>query len=172
VELRQNSPWPDLFREAKRSAFHLEVRDTYTVPNESEPLRRFIAGEPPLNDPEEFWNSWGSLMKETTGRGVAVSRVRVVTVPLSDYQRWLLTETGDNIGAGEDIRYLPRHLAEDVPQDDFWLFDDELVGFNLVDANGRPAGAAVTTDPGIVSYCQRAKESLWSLATPFAEFRQ
>ncbi|WP_159844977.1 DUF6879 family protein [Nocardia sp. CY41] len=170
MELRQNSPWPDLFRQAKRSAFHLEVRDTYAVPSESEPLRRFLAGEPRLND-DEFWDSWGSLVRETTDRGVTVSRVRVVTVPLTDYQRWLLSETGDNVAAGEDIRYLPRHRAGDVPQDDFWLFDDEVVGFNLVDAGGNPAGGAVTTDPGIASHCQRVKERVWSLATPFADFR-
>ncbi|MFR9752196.1 DUF6879 family protein [Nocardia sp. 004] len=171
MELRQNNPWPDLFREVKQSAFHIEVRDTYAVPSESEPLRRFLAGEPSLNNSEEFWNSWGSLVKETKDRGVVVGRIRVVTVPLSDYQRWLLTETGDNIEAGEDIRYLPRHLAGDVPQDDFWLFDDEVVGFNLIDADGKPAGASVTTDPGIVSHCQRVKEQLWSLATPFSEFQ-
>ncbi|MBF6300734.1 hypothetical protein IU459_24775 [Nocardia amamiensis] len=43
---------------------------------------------------------------------------------------------------------------------------------NLVDAHGKPAGAAVTTDPGIVCHCQEVKERRWSLATPFSEFRQ
>ncbi|WP_373862818.1 DUF6879 family protein [Nocardia amamiensis] len=47
-----------------------------------------------------------------------------------------------------------------------------LVAFNLVDANGGPAGVAVTTDPGIVSHCRTVKERLWSLAAPFTEFRR
>ncbi|MEV0361345.1 DUF6879 family protein [Nocardia fusca] len=170
MRLLQNQPWPDLFRRAERSAFHLEVRDTYAVPDELEPFRRFLAGEPPTAD-NGFSESWGSLMRESTGRGVMVSRVRVVTVPLSDYQRWVLSVTDMNAEVGENIRYLPRHLADHVPQDDFWLFDDETVGFNLVDGEGKPAGAAVTTDAGIAAHCRQVKEQLWGLAVPFADFR-
>lgn len=43
----------------------------------------------------------------------------------SQYQRWLLALATLNAKAGEDIRYLPRHLAGDVPADSFWLLDDE-----------------------------------------------
>ncbi|WP_067535869.1 DUF6879 family protein [Nocardia crassostreae] len=170
MELRQNNPWPDLFGEARKSVFHLEVRDTYAVPSESEPFRRFLAGEP--RRPDEGWEAWSSLIGACRSRGVTVSRVRVVTVPHSDYQRWLLTETPDNIAAGEDIRYLPRHLVgpDQAPADDFWLLDDVKVAFNLVDEEGRPAGAAVTTDPDIVAYCHRSKERLWSMATPFGRY--
>lgn len=109
-------------------------------------------------------------MRRLARRGVTVSRVRVITVPHSDYQRWLLSETVDNIEAGEDIRYLPRHLAGEVPTDDFCLFDNRTVAFNLIDREGGPAGAAVTTDPNIANYCLSAKERLWELATPYAEY--
>ncbi|MFE6857797.1 DUF6879 family protein [Nocardia sp. NPDC057668] len=172
MELRQSNPWPDLFRDTQRSAFHMEVRDSYGVPGESEPLRRFLSGEARSEEPDESWQAWASLVRGCTARGVTVSRIRVVTVPHSDYQRWLLTETRDNIDAGEDIRYLPRHLAgaDQVPVDDFWLFDDTKVAFNLVDAEGKPAGAGITTDPSIAAYCRRSKERLWSLATPFDKY--
>ncbi|MCP9624246.1 hypothetical protein FOH10_19155 [Nocardia otitidiscaviarum] len=172
MELRVHEPWPDLFRAAQRSAFHLEVRDTYAVPSESEPLRRFLAGEPRSDAPDDAWSEWSSLVEEVTGRGVTVSRVRVISVPHSDYQRWLLTETADNIEAGEDIRYLPRHLVDPelVPGDDFWIFDDAKVAFNLVDEYGRPAGAGITTDPGIVGYSRDARIRLWALAVPFHDY--
>ncbi|MEV6325905.1 DUF6879 family protein [Nocardia sp. NPDC051787] len=163
------SPWPDLFRQCQREAFHLEVRDTYAVPSESEPLRRFLDGEPP----EEYdKRPWTDLVRETTGRGVSVCRVRVVTVPHSDYQRWLLSVTGSNVEAGEDIRYLPRHLIDpsDIPHDDWWLFDGQRVAFNLIDRNGKPAGAAITTDPTIAHFCQSAKDQLWQKAIPFGEY--
>ncbi|WP_040807949.1 DUF6879 family protein [Nocardia concava] len=166
--LRQPSPWPELFRKAQREAFHLEVRDTYSVPAESEPLRRFLNGEPPI--PEYGKRPWTELVQETVSRGVRVTRVRVVTEPHSDYQRWLLSITASNVEAGEDIRYLPRHLARDVPSDDWWLFDDATVGFNLVDNDGKPAGAAITTDPGIAAYCRSVKEMLWQSASPFREY--
>lgn len=148
----------------------MEVRDIYAVPNELEPLRRFLDGEPGDN---AWFEPWGQLVRETTGRGVAVTRVRVVTVPHTDYQRWLLALTALNAEAGEDIRYLPRQLvsADQVPSDDFWLLDDARVFFNLVDENGRAAGAtALTTDPRIVENCRNAKQRLWPLATPYTEY--
>ncbi|SUA77674.1 Uncharacterised protein [Nocardia otitidiscaviarum] len=106
-----------------------------------------------------------------TARGVRTNRVRVVTVPHSDYQRWLLTVTSGNVEAGEDIRYLPRHLVTDVPSDDWWLLDNERVVFNLVDEHGVQAdGIAITTDPRIVEYCCGAKQRLWDMATPYADY--
>ncbi|WP_280274453.1 DUF6879 family protein [Nocardia wallacei] len=166
----QHNPWPDLFRDCRRSAFHLEVRDSYAVPSESEPFRRFLKGEPRITEPDEAWREWAERMRQLGQRGVTVSRVRVVTVPHSDYQRWLLSETVDNIDVGEDIRYLPRHLAGEILTDDFWLFDDERVAFNLIDKEGKPAGAAVTDNPHIAAYCHSAKERLWKLATPYSEY--
>ncbi|GAB2549177.1 DUF6879 family protein [Nocardia heshunensis] len=158
--------WDALWHEAKRSAFHLETRDSYSVANENERLNAFLNNEPPP-DPR---TPWQDLMRETSGRGVALTRVRVVTVPLSDYQRWLLSVTHHNVNAGEDIRYVPRHLAGEVPQDDWWMFDTERVVYNLWDAEGRPVGMAITTDPRIVAYCDSVRQRLWELATPAAVF--
>ncbi|WP_416565100.1 DUF6879 family protein [Nocardia testacea] len=158
--------WPNLFRELRRSAFHLEVRDVYHVPSESERIQKFLNGEPrPVTAVP-----WHDLVREATARGVSISRVRVVTVPHSDYQRWLLSVTQANQDAGEDIRYLPRHEAGLVPTDDWWLLDDRRVAFNLVDQNSAPVGVAVTSDPGIVEYCQTVRERLWNLAIPYAEY--
>ena len=165
--LVDGDPWPDWFHGLQRSAFHLEVRDSYAEAAENNRLRAFLAAEPPPDEPPV---SWHALVRESTVRAVSVSRVRVVTVPHSDYHRWLLSVTGRNIQAGEDIRYLPRHDAGEVPPDDWWLFDDERVVFNLAGADDKPAGAAVTTDPGIVAYCRGVRDRLWKLATPYTEY--
>ncbi|WP_433663685.1 DUF6879 family protein [Nocardia sp. CA-128927] len=170
MQLLTGNPWPDLFGQCQREAFHLEVRDTYAVPNESEPLRRFLDGEP---DDNAWFQPWGRLVQETTRRGVRVTRVRVVTVPHVDYQRWLLALTALNAEAGEDIRYIPRHQvsADQVPADDFWLLDDRRVVFNLVDINGRAAGvSALTTDPRVADFCSTVKQSLWPLAIPYRNY--
>ncbi|MFQ6393294.1 DUF6879 family protein [Nocardia sp. KC 131] len=168
MQLRQGDPWPDLFRKCQREAFHLEVKDSYAEPYESEPLRRFLDGEPELPDPSPEWRA---LVRETAARGVVMSRVRVVTIPLTDYQRWLLSVTHYNVDAGDDIRYVPRDLvADEVPHDDWWLFDGQLVVFNVSDEDGKPADPVSTTDPGIAEYCRTVKQRLWEFATPFVEF--
>jgi hypothetical protein len=153
-----------LFRAAQRRAFHLEVQDSYGVADEVEALRRWETGE--AYEPEEqpaSWKAWDDLMVETAGRGLALERLRAVTVPHSSYTRWLLSETHTRTEAGETVRWLPRHLAtpEDVPGDDFWLFDDDTVAFTTFAGNGEFMGLSITTDPGIVTRCVNARVTLW-----------
>ncbi|WP_416567102.1 DUF6879 family protein [Nocardia testacea] len=38
------------------------------------------------------------------------------------------------------------------------------------DRDGRPAGAAVTKDPGIAAHCRSIRDRLWEMATPYAEY--
>ncbi|NKY57828.1 DUF6879 family protein [Nocardia flavorosea] len=170
MELRSDDDWFELLEGARRSAFHLEVRDCYAEPEESEPLRRYLNGELEPETDRYDKSDWIELVETLTARGVLMRRVRVITEPLSGYHHWLLTVAGSSVDAGEDIRYAPRHLVEDVPADDWWLFDDDRVGFNLVDDAGKPAGAAVTADPGIVAYCRATRDRLWRLATPFTDY--
>ncbi|MGV9970542.1 DUF6879 family protein [Nocardia beijingensis] len=158
--------FPDLLRACKREAFHLEVLDTYAEPNEHEPLRRFLADEP---DDYAWFQPWTELIQETTSRGVAVTRVRIVTEPHTDYTRFALAVAALNARAGEDIRYLPRHHAGEVPPDDYWLLDDETVVFSAFGESGGWSGAA-TTDPHIAAYCRGLRARFWPLATPFPEY--
>ncbi|MFF3570145.1 DUF6879 family protein [Nocardia jiangxiensis] len=168
MEFRPADTWLHLFDECRRSAFHMEVRDSYAEPSESEPLRRFLRGESGDYDKSD----WTSLIRGMTSRDVVVSRIRVITEPHSDYQRWLLSVTGESVDAGEDIRYIGRSSVDPllVPADDWWIFDDELVAFNLSDTDGKPTGAAITTDPGIVTRCRNVKETLWPLSTKFYDY--
>ncbi|MFD6102664.1 DUF6879 family protein [Nocardia salmonicida] len=159
--------WGSLFAECERDAFHLETLDAYAVASESEPLRMFLAGE---RSDTRWFDPWRKLVQDTTSRGVGVSRVRVVTEPVSDYHRWLLTLTPENIEAGEDIRYLPRHLVGEAASEDYWLFDDSRVAFHARDSGNSGIGLVVTDDPGLVGYCIAQRNRLWELATPFAEY--
>src|SRR5206468_3635150 len=107
-----------------RSAFRLESRDRYNIPAEQQALRRFAAGEP---DPERAARPWLAQMRAVTAAGRRVERVRVISDPPSDYARWLMAGTALNVGAGEDIRYLPRSEAIrlQLPDRDFWIFDGD-----------------------------------------------
>ncbi|MFE3280917.1 DUF6879 family protein [Nocardia sp. NPDC059239] len=161
----------DMFRSCRKSAFHLEVQDVYETPEESEPFRKFLNGEP---DDFAWLQGWFDLVRESSKRGVAFTRVRVVTVPHVDYVRWSLAVSPLNIEAGEDIRYLPRHLvnADDLTADDYWLFDDSTVAYTLFTPDGAAAGAAVTTDPVLVRRCAQVRDAVWRQAIPYAEYRR
>ncbi|GAB2718982.1 DUF6879 family protein [Nocardia thraciensis] len=167
--LAQDKEFLELFYNADREAFHLETQDTYETPEESEPFRKFVENEP---DDYEWFRPWLDHIRITTDRGVSVKRARIVTVPHTDYTLFAKAVARFNVEAGEDVRYLSRHLIEpdSLTADDWWLFDDAVLGFTVFEPSGRWAGAAVTTDQNIVEYAKRVKSRVWSLATPLGEY--
>ncbi len=161
-----------LFARCTVSAAHLEMRDEYT-PDDPVYLdwRAGIA-----IDPKERWREWYDLMVATTARGIRVRRARIVSEPVTDFIRYEydLTE-GLNLAAGEEVRWLPRRQASDLalPGNDFWLFDDERVLFNLFAGDGAwpDDGYDLRDDPAVVQLCARAFESVWQRAIPHHEYR-
>lgn len=155
---------------AHRRAFHLEVRDDYSgVAGEADRVQRFLNGEP--QDPAASAR-WHALMREVTGAGCAVQRVRVITEPHGDYTRFSVGTTEANLQAGEDIRWLPRQDAPaDLPDDDWWLFDDELAAYTVFQRDGSALpGWAAVTDPEIVRHYAKLRDHLWSKAIPHREY--
>lgn len=169
MELLQGEAFEDLFRAFRRQAFHLEVQDSYRTPDESGPFQLFLSGEP---DDFAWHRPWLKLVREVTGTGKCIRRARVVTVPHVDYTRWGLTVAPQNIAAGEDIRWLPRHLADanNLGSDDYWLFDDVTVVFTVFEPSGRFAGGAATTDPVIVERCRTVRDRVWDAAIPHDQY--
>lgn len=159
-ELAGEGIYGQFFRDAQLYAVHVEVQDTYGMPDEYEPLERWRStGEIVETD---GGREWCKLVAETVARGVEVKRIRVVTVPHTEYTRWLLDACAPNIAAGEQIRYMPRHLFKGyLPRDDFWLFDGDIAAFNTIDENGDGVGLAVTEDRRLVESCMVAYWQLW-----------
>ncbi|GAB2563393.1 DUF6879 family protein [Nocardia heshunensis] len=165
----------DLIRHARHDAFHLEVSDDHSsVSDESEPMRRVLAGLPPFDDGDypPTWSAWEDLISELTGHGVTMRRVRVVTEPFTDYVRFLHALTGRNQRYGEEIRWLPRHTVDETEYtaDEWWLIDDVTVAFTLFGSNGDFSGVAVTIDPVIVARCREVRDKLWGMAIPHDEY--
>jgi len=169
VELLHGGAFDKLFRDFDSDAFHLEVRDTYHTPEESGPFHLFLTGQP---DDLAWHQPWLDLVREVTTGGRTVRRARVVTVPHGDYTRWGLVIAPHNIAAGENIRWLPRHLIDpgDLTADDYWLFDDARVVFTVFEPDGRFAGGAATTDPTIVERCRAVRDRVWHAAIPHARY--
>ncbi|MDG4857372.1 hypothetical protein P8605_04235 [Streptomyces sp. T-3] len=165
----------ELFRQAKRSALHLEMRDGYMKSDPSYvSWKQDPQGVTAERDPDS--RPWLALMQEITTRGVEVRRARIFSEPMSDYLRFEHHLTPSNVAAGEQVRWLPRRKASDLalPGNDFWLFDDSLVVFLHFTGEGElaPEGDEErTTAPAVVRLCSTAFEAVWERATPHEEYK-
>ncbi|MFI0406184.1 DUF6879 family protein [Actinomadura sp. 3N508] len=157
-----------LFHSSRR-AFHLELRDAYGVDEENGPFLAWLNGEP---DDYQWRTSWLAHIRAVASAGVTVQRLRVVTEPHTDYVRWELAMDPANIEAGEDVRYLPRHQAKDIlfPDEDCWLFDDEVLVLSLFQPDGRSGGFALAHDSGLLDRYRRVRDTAWRRAIPSTDY--
>ncbi|WEV25726.1 hypothetical protein OYE22_11320 [Streptomyces sp. 71268] len=159
----------DLLRSAERSAVHLEMRDSYGVENENEAFARWREGHRlDRANRASWWRPWLDLVQEVTGRGVSLRRARIFSEPVSEYIRFEHSGTFTNVVAGEQVRWLPRRQASDIalPGNDFWLFDDRLVQFNIFDGEGRWVHTDHSDKPEVAQLCASAFETVWTRAIP------
>ncbi len=90
-----------LFTSFKREALHLEMRDSYGTAAEIPHLRRWEAGEPGDAD---WLQPWFDVISAGRRAGKVFRRARIVSEPVSNYQRWVLKDTHLYVDVGEDIR--------------------------------------------------------------------
>ncbi|MGX2997197.1 DUF6879 family protein [Streptomyces sp. JNUCC 64] len=157
---------------ARRSAVHLEMRDAYQ-PDDPE----FIAWQSgkrldPTADRSTWWRPFLDIVTETTARGVAVRRARIVSEPVTDYIRYEYDVTFPNVAAGEQVRWLPRRRAADIalPGTDLWMFDGESVLFTYFSGLGEVVDREWRTEPEVVRLVASAFASVWERATPHEEY--
>ncbi|WP_376772165.1 DUF6879 family protein [Amycolatopsis echigonensis] len=156
-----------LFHGFEHTAFRLETFDQYDATYENESLRKFLAGEP---DDLPWMQSWLDMIREAKAAGRLFSRVRIVSMPLTDYSRfgvWCSQFTG---GAGEDIRYLPRTRADRLPKHDYWLFDSRLLVRMHFDDRMGFLGGEVVEDPEQVVQHNYWRDAAWHHAVRRDDF--
>lgn len=173
MELISSAKRNQLFESFERDAFHLELRDDYSVPNEDGPFESWLRGDPV---DYAYLEPWLQLIQQATREGRTVRRVRVVTEPHTPYILWEHATTTLNEEAGEDIRWLPRHLLPEgmtfpFNGNDWWLFDDRLLAVGHFDSEGRVLGSEIIENPDAVGECVRLRDMLWNVAVPHAEYK-
>lgn len=170
--LRADDPaFLDLFRQFEHTAFRLEVRRAYGVPEEDEGFQRFLAGRPV----DLAWHEpWLKLMREQTGAGKRVDRVRVIDEPPSDYLRFSLHCTPYNNAAGEDIRYLPRRAAHEaeLPDYDYWLFDSRRVAYLRFAPQDRFLGVVLDDAPQAAVQHGYWRDTAWHYALTLDQYTE
>jgi hypothetical protein len=154
----------------EREAVHLETRDAYGTAVELPHMAKWAAREP---DDLEWLQGWCATLREGVKAGKSVRRARVVSEPLSDYQRWSFSIAHPMVEAGEDIRWVPRRLVSSIafPGNDFYLFDDRLIVFLIYAGNGLATDKIVSTDPADIQLCRSAFEAAWKLSIPHSEYK-
>jgi hypothetical protein len=145
----------------------LEVRDWYDAPYENESVRKFLAGEP---DDLEWSNSWLDLVRAGRAEGRTFCRVRVVSIPLTDYSRFGLWASQFTVAAGEDIRYVARDEAAGLPDHDYWMFDSRTVVRMLFDKQSVFLGGELVEDPGLVVQHNYWRDAAWHRAVRREDF--
>jgi hypothetical protein len=152
-----------------RTAYRLELLDWYTSPTTEVRLARFLAGEKVT--PAER-SGWLSMLAAARAAGRTMARVHVIADPLTDYLRYELACYESSVEAGEDIRILPAELAAelDLPDFDYWLFDDSQVAVNYYGERGLWLRAEIVTEPAFVADCRRWRDQALSQATPYSNY--
>jgi hypothetical protein len=156
-----------LFTSFEHTAFRLEVRSRYAPAYEGESLRKFLAGEP---DDLPWMQDWLTMVRGATAAGKRFARVRIVDMPLSDYSRFSHALAQYNNGAGEDIRYLTRDQAAELPEHDFWLFDSRNLLVMKFDGDDRFIGGEVIEDAAVVVEHNYWRDAAWHHAARRDDF--
>ena len=152
-----------LFASFQQEALHLEMRDSYGTAAEIPHLAKWEAGEP---DDTDWLQPWFDTVRRSVQAGKAFRRVRIVSEPISDYQKWVLKDSHLFVEAGEDIRWVPRSRVSTValPGNDFWLFDDRVVIFLIFAASGLVVDRQKTTDRAAIKLCRTTFDAVWKLS--------
>jgi hypothetical protein len=167
----EGEAWSRYFRDFKASAFRLELRQTYVMPGEEDDLAAFERGELP---PPGYTYGWLDTVAEAVKAGKSFRRVRVVTRPLSFYTKWEFVWGYDwNTKAGEEIRILDvtDNAGPELPDHDFWLFDDTTVVKLLYRPDGTQEGRELVEHPDLSQYLAW-RDVAWGTAVPYTDYHQ
>jgi hypothetical protein len=116
--------------------------------------------------------SWLDMLREATAQGRRFARVRVVTLPLTDYSRFGVWCAQFTNGAGEDIRYLPRDKAEaaGLPGYDYWLLDSRVLVRMHFDDRDAFLGGEVIEDAAEIVQHNYWRDAAWHHAVRRDDF--
>ena len=167
----EGEAWSRYFQGFQASAFRLELRQVYTMPDEEEDLAAFAQGQLP---PPGYHYGWLDTVADAKRQGKTMRRVRIVTRPLSSYTKWeFVWGFAWNAKAGEDIRILDVTDGQgpELPDHDFWLFDDTTVVKLLYRPNGTQIGRELVEQPDLAAYLAW-RDAAWQASVPYTDYPQ
>ena len=152
-----------------RTALKLELRDVYMTDDPG--YLAWQSGD--VDGAVASYANWTRTARAAVSRGVSVRRVRVVSMPVTQYIFFEHAITNQvNIAAGEVVRWLPRGHASSIclPGNDVWVFDDRIVQFYHFSGDGAYLGDEVTETPTVVRQCANAFLTAWEHSIDHYDF--
>jgi hypothetical protein len=134
-------------------------------------VERWRDGQPVVETEDD--RAWLRYLASLRENAIPFQRVRVLTEPLTEYLRWMFQAIGSNVAAGEDVRWLPDHVAHDLrlPDYDFYIIDDQRVAVLRFSVEKELLGIEVDDDPYHLVEHQAWRDVAWPLAIPHANYR-
>lgn len=145
----------DLFGVFEQSAFRLESLAAYKVDEETDAFREFRNSgviRPGFN------HEWAAMVADAVAAGKTMKRLRLLSSPLSEYERFEVAAYEAGIAAGEHIRVADR--SDFQPSVDFWLFDERWIAV----MNYTPEGAFLGADVREVTDRDLSDLEAWRVA--------
>ena len=137
----------DLIRACERSAFHLEMRDSYMLRDPKFTAWRGGFRYDPA-DRASWWRPWLDVVVQALSCGVRIRRTRIVSEPLSEYMRFEYDITFTNVKIqsnrgflvqdGKDITFDKVRIA--VAVGDPLVLDNASVKWNGTQKTGSSGG--------------------------------
>ncbi len=165
-----------LFDSFRSTVYRLEALPAYDVGDvgaEAEALRAFHSGEP-LPERSVHTLPWlARVARSSVVDGKRWARTRVVSEPLTDYERWEIGTYVEGQAVGERVRIAQRRDVGEVGPD-FWLFDADLPDPVAVvmdyDAAGRWLGAEKLTVHAAIADLIAVRDRVDAAAVSLNEF--
>ena len=121
-----NSAW----KRTNKNIFRLETLQKYNV---QEDLILFQKWKKNKLDVNSVFSAWFKNLKKTKQKGVKIQRVRVASLPISEYLKYEIDIWKYSQRYGEQIYFLDVKNFNRIKKqvdfkiEDFWMFDDEKI---------------------------------------------
>lgn len=160
------------FDAARHEAFRLEALPAYAVPVESAGLRAYLAGEP--FEKSKAGEAFNEYVRSQVQAGVDWRRVRKVRGPLTEYERWECEwgyVVSERFGHHTFVLDLAETLsAPDLPDYDWWMFDERVVLRFHYDQHGAFLGADPLDGADQVAAHIAYRDAALAAAVPFPHY--
>lgn len=145
-EKKANDLFDDLFNSAQKDVFRLELFPEYRVEEEKTSFAYFKRyGKNPHYGEEESYGQWVDLLQKKKDQGVKYWRVRRLSSPMTDYEKFEVASYKLQANVNLDVwafKHSPDYLKIDqlnkVPYVmDYWMFDKKDILFIQYDLMGK-----------------------------------